>query len=480
MNRQVSIRKNYLYNSSYQILLIIAPLITTPYVSRVLGGDGIGIYSYVNSIVTYFVLFGNIGMATYGEIEISKVRDNAETVSKLFTELILTRGLTLGISLLLYTLVIFFHRADPGIYTIFALNLIAAIFDITWFYQGMEDFGRIVKRNFCIKLASIVLIFCCVKTKDDLYKYALILQGSMVLGNMSLWIYLKQYSIRIKLKAFSMKRHLKESIIYFIPTIAISIYTVLDKTMIGIITKSPFENGYYEQAYKIQTISITIITAMNTVMQPRMAFLFAKQQVEEIKERLNQSAKFTLFLAIPMTLGLYGISESLVPWFLGTGFEKVTVLLKIFSLLIIIIGISNFIGFQYLVPGGLRSKNNKALCLGAGVNFILNLFLIPRFSAVGAALASVFAELVITCFFLYYGRKFVRVLDLVLYGWKYLLAASIMLVVVVNIGTCLGAAIYCTFVQIAVGSMVYIIMLLILRDSFVVSSMDRIWENIRI
>lgn len=243
MSAQKSIKKNYIYNLSYQILLLITPFITTPYVSRVLCADGIGTVSYTDSVVSYFVLFATMGVTTYGQREISYVQKSVEDRSVVFWNTKLLEFCTAGILMVAYT-IFAFQQDNTTLYLIYGFNIVAVFFDVTWFFQGMEEFGKIVLRNVIFKVISIVYIFAVVKSKDDLILYVIGITVFAVISNISLWFYLPKYINKVDVRLIHPFQNIGTVISLFIPTIAIQIYTVLDKTMIGVITKNEFENGY--------------------------------------------------------------------------------------------------------------------------------------------------------------------------------------------------------------------------------------------
>lgn len=345
-----SISKNYIYNLSYQILLIFLPLITTPYVSRVLGAENIGIYGYTLSIVTYFVLFGALGVSMYAQREIAYVQDDVQKRSKIFFEIVIFRFITMVISIIAYY--IFFIRGYQYqlYYLIFTIELISTCFDISWFFQGLEEFKKTVLRNIIVKLISFACILLFVKTENDLSIYILIYTLSNLIGNLSLWLYLPKYIKKIKLTDLEILKHLKPTLWLFIPQIAMQIYTVMDKTMIGSIISDKAEVGYYEQARKIVNLCITIVTSLGLVMVPRMANTFASGDKEQLKKYMCNSFRFVYFLAFPIALGLISVSEKFVPVFFGDGYDRVIILIRIMSPIILFIGISNIIGTQYLLP----------------------------------------------------------------------------------------------------------------------------------
>ena len=278
-----SVKKNYIYNLIYQILVMIIPLITTPYLSRVLGAENIGIYSYTLSITTYFILFGSLGVAMYGQREIAYVQDNKDKRSKTFYEIFIMRIITLFISLIIFYITFCIKGEYNVYYKILILEIIANAIDISWYFQGLEEFKKTVIRNTIVKLISVVCIFVLVKNNNDLNKYFAIYVLSNVIGNLSLWLYIPKYTSKVKLNELKVIRHLKPTIILFIPQVATQIYTVLDKTMIGAIIADKSEVGYYEQAQKIIKLLMTIATSLGTVMMPRIAATYSKGNKEKVR-----------------------------------------------------------------------------------------------------------------------------------------------------------------------------------------------------
>ena len=469
-----SIKKNYIYNLTYQILTLIVPLITTPYLSRVLGAESIGIYSYTISITTYFILFGSLGVAMYGQREIAYVQEQKEKRSKVFFEILIMRFITLGISMLIF----YFTFAKNGQYSIYykilMLELISNAIDISWFFQGIEEFKKTVVRNTIVKVISVVCIFVFVRNQEDLYKYFIIYVLSTFLGNISLWFYLPKYTEKINPKELKIFKHLKPTISLFIPQVAVQIYTVLDKTMIGAIVEDKTEVGFYEQAQKIVKLLLTVATSLGTVMTPRMANTFAKGDNEKVKEYLDKSIAFVMMLAFPLMLGVVSIAGKFVPIFYGSGYDKVTILINIIIPIILIIGLSNVIGSQYLLPTKKQKEFTTSVIIGAIVNFILNAILIRKWQSIGASIATVIAEFTVTGTQMYLVRKDIDIKNIFKISQKYLMSSIIMFIVSLILGTVISNNIESIIVQMISGIMVYFSVLLILKDDMLVEGMEMI------
>lgn len=301
-----SIKTNFMYTLFYRVLAMFIPLITTPYVARVLGAEGVGLYSYTYSITAYFVLFGNFGSATYAQLAIAKTQDDKHNLSKIFYEVLIARTITMLAVILVYIFFVAQYNQYMVMFIILSSVIIAELLNLSWFYQGLEEFKSITIRNVIVKLVSVLLIFIYVNDAKDLYLYALIVNGSSVIGNILLFLGLKKYLVKISLMELQVKKHFRGFIIYFIPAIASTINSNLDKTMLGVIANSKYENGYYEQAYKIEVMILTIFSSLNMVLRPRMAALWNNKSYDKIRNTSEKSLLLVLCLAIAIFLDLMG------------------------------------------------------------------------------------------------------------------------------------------------------------------------------
>lgn len=473
---QKSIKKNYIYNLCYQILLVVTPLITTPYISRALGATGVGTVGYAESIVSYFTLFATFGITTYGQREISYVQDSVEKRSLIFWNTKLLGLCTSGAALLVY-LLLALTRDNPIIYLILSLNILAVAVDITWFFQGLEEFGRIVLRNVIITLLNVVYLLVFIKNAEDLYLYAFGRAFFLLSSNASLWFQLPRYIHKIDPRQLHPFQDFKTVLSLFVPTIAVQIYTVLDKTMIGAITHDYAENGYYEQAIKMSKLVLTVVTALGTVMIPRIGYYFQKNEHAEIRHLMYRGYRFVWFLGVPLCFGLISISSNLVPWFFGVGYDKVVPLLKILAFLVLAIGINNVTGVQYLIPTKRQNIFTYSVLIGAIVNFILNALLIPSLQSFGAAFASVLAETVIAVAQLLIVRKELSPVRVLKEGIPYLIAGAIMAAGVSCLSKFLSPSIFNTALLVICGAVVYFAVLMLQKDEFFISNIHSILQK---
>ena len=480
--RKPSVKKNYIYNLIFQIFSLIVPLFVTPYVARVLTSNGVGMYSYSFSIVTYFTLFAALGFGYYAQRYMSGFLNDKEKLSTAFWELFIVRLIPFFITLGIYFLLIAFnvYGSDYNILMlIMTINVIAVAFDISFFYQAKEQFGKIVLLTCLVKIVSIICIFIFVRNTSDLNLYVLIQSLCIFLSNIVLWVYLPADLSKISVKNLKPLKHLKPTIILFLPTIATTVYTTLDKTMIGIITNNPSENGNYEYADKIVKMALTLVTSLGSVMIARNSALFAENKTNEIINNVQKSVRFVFALGIPIMLGLIAISDNLIPRYLGEGYERTNTLLKIMSPLVLVIGLSNVFGIQYLLPIKQDKKYIIAIVAGCFVNLVLNIPLIFALESYGAAIASVISEVVVNFVMLIYIRKIINVKLILKQTRRYIVTGLGMFAVCYPLSIYLTSSILNTFLIVVVGAVFYGVALLILRDDFAINFLKVNITNLR-
>ncbi len=476
-----SIRNNFIYNLAYQLTLLLSPLVVTPYVSRVLGPEGSGFYSYSNSIVSYFVLVAVLGTATFGQRAVSYEQKDPEARSRVFWEVFIVRCSSSLITIAAYVgYVLLAVSADQKLVClIMTLNIINVMFDISWFLQGMEEFGKIALCSIAFRLMSIASIFLFVKEASDLYLYVLFLIVFTVAGNAFLWAFLPKYLCRCK--GIHPFRSIKSILQLFVPTIAVQVYTVLDKSMIGWFADGFAENGYYEGAEKIIKIAITAVTSLGTVMIPRISYTFKTGDTEKVKYYIYRSFRFVWMMAVPIMLGFVSIASVFVPVYFGAGYEKCAVLIPILSSIVISIGLSSVTGMQYLVPVGKQNILTLTVVTGALVNLLLNLILIPRLYSVGASIATVVAEISVAVFgFIYLKVKAgYSLMPIFTSSAKYWLAGAGMFAALWFVKRYLPVNALSLVGMIIGGAVLYFLLLFLLRDAFLLQICKRMIGSLR-
>lgn len=470
----MSLRKNFIYNTIYQIFIILLPIITVPYVSRVLGPAGVGDYSYTLSYAQYFVLFGMIGISLYGSRHIAYVKHDEERLSEEFWSIYTLQFITTLISLVIYIIIfVLINNQNKNLYLVQGIVVLTAIFDISWFFMGYEDMKSIVIRNSIAKVCGVLCVFLFVKKPTDVILYAIIMATSSFVGQVVMWLNLfnkiKLRSININIKKVIV--HIRPSMSLFISQIAIQIYTLLDKTMLGIMTDVS-QVGLYENSQKTIKLALTLVTSLGAVMLPRMSSLYSQGEIDKLKEMIYKAFSYVNFMAFPMVLGLVAISNSFSLWFYGEAFNGIEILLKVGSILMIAIGWGNILGIQILLPMKKENQFTIAVICGAVVNFILNLIIIKSFQAIGTTISSVIAEFTVTGVELYLLRDFISIKRIVKISIKPLIASTIMFFVVVLLGCFLKVGIVWTAIEVSIGGIIYLIIMYILKDNFLIEILN--------
>jgi O-antigen/teichoic acid export membrane protein len=472
--------KNYIYNTAYDLLRILSPLITTPYISRVLGSGGVGIYSYARSYATFFILLGTLGTGLYGQREIAYVQDDKEKRSKVFWEIETFRLLFTLLGTLAFFLIFGNHGENAIIYRILTLEVLANAIDISWFFQGIENFKLTVIRNSIIKIAGIVFVFAFVKKPEDVPLFTWCLVLPYFIANLSLWPSMRKYLCNTSFSfTDSLKRHMKPVMILFLPQVAAEVYEVLDKAMIGAISKDMDQVGCYTQSQKLIRIILLIVTSLGTVMLSAMSAAFARGDKERIEQSIKKAFRFVFMISVALMFGLCALTERFVPFFLGSGFDLVGPITIVTSPILVVIGISNVIGKQYLLPTMQQEAYTKAVMIGAGVNVVFNFFLISQFGAIGAAIATVVAELTVMGVEMYFVRGQLPLGACLMPLIRYLIMGVIMFAAVAGVGKVLPSGSVYMLVMIAAGVLVYGLELLITRDEMLMVGIDLVKRKMK-
>ena len=453
-----SVKRNVTYNIIYQILILIIPLITAPYLSRVVGAKGVGIYSYTYSIVYYFMLLCLLGVNNYGNRLIAKVRDDKEKLSKTFFSVYLFQlfmGIIMLIVYIIYLLCV--NNEYKTIALIQSLYILSAIVDINWFFFGLEEFKATITRNTLLKIGNVILIFIFVKNNSDLWKYVLIMSGMTLLSQIALWGFLKNKICFVKITLKDITKHIKPNLILFIPVIATSLYKLMDKIMLGGMS-SVVEVGYYENAEKIINIPTAIITALGTVMLPRISNIMSKGKKDKVNSYVCKSFSFVIFMSMALSLGLIAIGYNFAPMYFGDEFQKTGILIMLLAITLPFVAFANVIRTEYLIPAEKDRIYIESVILGAIINLIFNIIFIPRLQSFGACIGTVLAEITVMVYQSVKIRKELEIKQYVLNSIPFLIKAVIMFACVfvlnfININPLLRL-----MIQIIIGVIIYGIM----------------------
>ena len=389
-----NIKKNLGYQTLYQILNVGLPLITAPFLSRVLGAEPLGIMSYTTSIVHYFTLFAMMGLVNYGTRSIAVVKDNVEDRSNVFSQIFYMQLITTGISFVAYGIyMLFLCRDNILISWIQGLAALACFFDINWFFFGIEEFKITVVRSMVIRVTSVVLMLVLVRSPSDLWIYALLLIGSTLVSQIVLWLYLPRYAKLTKQSFPNVKKHFRPNIKLFIPLLAMSVYHIMDKTMLGALSTYT-QSGYYYNADKVINIPIGLLTGIGTVMLPRMSALAGANKKTELNAMFNTSIRGIGLVSAAMCCGIAAIAKEFTPFFFGPGYDECIILIICLAPVLFVKGLSLISRNLYLIPNKMESKLTASVAAGAIVNLIVNALLIPSMGALGAVIGTLVAEIV--------------------------------------------------------------------------------------
>lgn len=451
-----NLKNNIIYNIAYQILYLIVPIVTAPYISRVLGAEGMGLYSYTYSIAHYFVLFCMLGVLNYGNREISMSGGNKQYLSEKFWEIYLNQAAFGIISLFIYFLFVnVFVEENRLIYNLQALYIVSGIMDISWFYFGIERFKVTTSISSINKILTTILIFVLVKEATDVWMYTLIITGGTLLNNVFYWLILNKHIERVKLNYQKALIHLKPLLLLFIPVVAINVYKYIDKIMLGAILDVR-EVGIFEAAEKLTNIPVCFITAIGTVMLPRISNMVGSNDTTNILRYNRLSLNLVMFLACGMAFGLIGISNIFVPLFYGEEFSDAAIVLVYLCPCILFVSWANVIRTQYLLPYRKDVLFCASVIAGAIVNVISNIVLIKRYGAVGAAIGTLMAEIIVCVIQCFAANKNMNILASLKSSMIYIIIGVIMYMAIIQIG--LKTDFLTIIIRILVGGAIYILL----------------------
>lgn len=469
-----SAKKNVLYQACYQILTIIIPIITAPYVARVLGKSGIGIYTYTYSIASYFALFAKLGIHVYGNRAIASVRDDSAVLNKVFSELLFLHISASVLALVAYGFFILHFLSDyKEIVIIQALYIVAEMLEIDWFYFGLEQFKLTVSRNILVKILTLIAIFLFVRTPNDTWKYCAILAVSAAMSQIIVWHWLPNYAKVVKISISEALKHLRPLIGFFIPSVAVSLYKIMDKIMLGAMLGTDYV-GLYENSEKIIIMILSVIASLGTVMMPRVTNLIAKGNYKDSIKIIDLSIKFNIVISFSFAFGIMGISEIFIPIFYGNGFIDSAPLMSGLAITMPFIALADVIRTQYLLPNHKDRIFQISVITGACINIMINYFLIPRINALGAVIGTIFAEVSVCAIQCACSWKQLRIGKYIKLIVVSCLCGLIMSILVYTVGKYLLRSILTIIIQVFTGMLTYSILMFI----YLYKTQDSLWNEI--
>lgn len=470
-----TLKKNFLYVLLQQFVLLGLPFLTIPYISRVLGPHGVGHYSYSFSYITLFINVFLLGSNLYAIREIANVKNDRQQLSRSYSEIFLIRTGLLALATVIYFICVPLLWKGDAVFYWQSLHLIGAFFDITWLFQGLEQFKKVVTRNITLKLLGFGSVFIFVKDEKDLVLYTIIMGAAVIVGNVALFYRLSQY-VRLTVKNLVSKNHFIQMLILFIPSFSAMIYSILDKTMLGIMSTTA-QVGFYEQSYKIVYMISSLINISGVVMLPRTSSLIAEERFDKLRQVLRDGVTFTVFLVLPISFGFLLISKDFVLWFLGSKFEPSVMIAMIMAPIIIFKSLGVIFGSWYLVPMKKNKEYTLPIVIGALLNFVLNLLLIPRYGGAGAAVATTITEGLILAIQLWFLRGVLNFKA----GTKkamitYLAASILMALIGYQLVSYLQLSLFLAIIlKVVIGVTVYAGVLVLIREQIAFGFMKKIF-----
>lgn len=473
------ITRNYLYNAAYQLLVILTPIITAPYLARVLGADNLGTYGYVYSSGNIITTCTLLGIFAYGNRQTAYMRDNRRELTETFWEIEFTRvilGICGTVVYVLYTLLnpkfkVFFILYYPFIF--------AQFIDCTWVFVGLEDMKPAVIKNAVTRILNVFGIFLLVKSRNDLWIYVLLIALTTLITNIAAYSQIPKFIGKPSGNIHRFTEHIRNSVYLFLPQVASLLYLQVDKVMLQWITGMTNQISFYDHAEKLINIPLSLIAVMSTVMMPRIANEFRNNNREKIEFYLQKAGRYATFAAFPMMFGLAIVAKQFIPWYLGRDFVPVATAMIILAPIVLLNSLSGISGQQYFTATNQIIILMKAYVSAAVLNILVNAMLIPRYGYIGAAVATVGSSLVSTILQYYYLTKQIRLSNLVSCSMRYGIASFIMALSVYIITKRMVSGPGTTLIQVMLGIIVYTCIMILIKDNTMLELWHKATEILR-
>ncbi len=478
-----TVKLNFILNLTRMFLGMAFIVITTPYIARILGPKSLGKVEYVNSMVTYFMLFTALGIPSYGIREVAKYRDNSKELSKLVLELLTILFITTTIGYIVLFIFLYSYKSLyelKDIILVMSINIICNNIGIEWFYQGIENQLYITKRFILIRILTLIAMFIFIKNKEDYLIYAFILVMMQSGSNILNFINLRKY-INFKGIQFSnlkLNKHMKPILIIFSATVATTIYLQLDSIMIGNVSKEAV--GIYIVPNKLIRMILVVVTALGTVLLPKITNCLKNKDYDNYNSYMNISLNYIFFIALPLAVSTFLLSEDIINIMAGSQFIASVLILKILSPILFMIGIAYFLGFQLLYPLGLEKYYTYSVILAAIANFIFNYLMIPKYLQNGAAFGTLIAEAIGPLIMLFFARKYLKEIEFFSKKrLKYFIASIIMGISVYGIKLLNLKNLETLVISVFIGAITYIIILFFMKEEIVLNCFNIIMKKIK-
>lgn len=424
---QKSLAKNSVFYLLYNVLRIAFPFFTGIYVSRVLLPESIGTVAAAQNLTQYFVIFAFLGIPTYGLREISKTRNNPKEKNKVYSELFVINLISTVVFTCFYLAIVLSvnaYRDNLYLYLITGISIALNAFDITWLYEGLEEFKFMSVRSLVFKAVSFCFLIFFVKTEQDVLLYALVTVVGTAGNSIVNMIYAPRFAC-LSFKDLNLRRHMKSIMYLVVVNLAIELYSLIDITMMNFICSKDCI-AFYKYGRSIESILMQIVNTFTMVLVPRISFYYKEKMFDEYYLLLSKGLKLIFLFALPMIVGLYYTSDFLMTCFYGNLYIASSHVLKILSLLLLISPIGYLLGSRVLLVANREKMMVIPVWIGAVVNVVGNTIMIPIFAEVGAAMASVLSEIIVMIVYVSFGKKYFKLVNVWESVWKIGIACSLM------------------------------------------------------
>ena len=483
MVKYKSVKFNFIMNFILTLSNFIFPLITFPYVSRILQASGLGKVGFATSIIVYFSMIAMMGIPTYGIKACAKIRDDSYKLTKTVYELLILNTIFLAFALTLLLLsVIFIDKLyiDKELYIILAFSMLFNVLGIEWLYKALEQYSYITIRSIFFKIASLILLFIFLKESNDILPYAMLtVLASVGAGILNFYNLRKIITLyKITFKQLEITKHIKPSFTFFLLTISITIYVNLDSVMLGFMT-SDDNVGYYSAAVKIKQILVSLVTSLGAVMLPRLAFYYEQKRFDEFKALVKDALDFILIVSLPLTIYFTLYAKDAILLLSGESFLASVEPMQIIMPTVFFIALSNLMGWQILVPMDREKQIVFSTIIGAVIGGIINFFAIPHLGVNGAAIANLCAECAVVIVQVVLLRKFIFPILAKINIWRMLMALLISTWIVLIVSFNLSE-----FINLLLSSILffgcYLVSLLILKEPVVYQIFSSVLNKIKL
>ncbi|SQC70402.1 Putative O-antigen transporter [Listeria fleischmannii subsp. fleischmannii] len=468
---------NYIFVLLYQILLVITPIFTMPYVIRALQPENIGIEAYVSSVVQLFIAFASLGIGDYGR----KVIAGTENEKLLKLEFFSLYSVQLIFSTIVLTAYLIFSILSDSYSSLFLINsltILAYVLDITWFYTGQENIKNIMIKNMIVRIISIFGIFILIKNPDDLALYIFINSFALLLGQLVTWApVLKRFKTISFSKRLAMGHILPVLTFAIVPIITL-IPTALNKVILGNVS-SEMEVGYFNQAFKLITLFVVFVTALSSVMSPKMVKQFKNKRKETFEKSIYFSIQYVSFSTLPIVTGLIAIAPIFIPWFLGQQFQPTVINLQILAPSLFFSGISGVFGIQVLMTSGKNRVYALSALFAAIFSFGMNVIFIPYLKSGATSIAYLTFTFVMCLILGYFSRSFFNFKKLLRGVFPYAVASIVAFAGEMFMLYVMRDSLLTMAIQIVLGGIIYTTILIWSKDVLVFKIMNTIASKLR-